>query len=68
MNIESNNNFENKSLRHLEAEKAIAESKENRESLKENISQGIINKLTSKDGYTVRSKDILSLINKLTSR
>ena len=59
MTFESNNNFENKSLRQLETEKFFAETKQNKDILKENISQTIINNLTSKEGYIVRNNDEL---------
>jgi hypothetical protein len=64
--FESNNSFETKSLRELEIEKINAETKQNKEKLKNSISQSIINKLLSEEWYTVRSNDILSLINKIT--
>jgi len=64
--FESNNSFETKSLRELEIEKINAETKHNKEKLKNSISQSIINKLLSEEWYTVRSNDILSLINKIT--
>lgn len=58
--------IENISLKELEIEKAIAESKKNKDVLKSAISQWIINKLVSEEWYTVKQNDILSLINKLT--
>jgi hypothetical protein len=57
--MENNNSFENKSLRELETEKILAGAKQNKETLKKDISQGIINKLNSAEGYTVRNNDEL---------
>ena len=68
MSEKLNFKIENKSLRELEKEKTLAETKQNKEILKEDISQGIINKLNSKEWYIVKQNDILSLINKLTSK
>ncbi len=67
MSLENSNHFENKSLRQLESEKISAETKQNVQELKEDISKWIINKLNSTEGYIVRNNDILSLINKITS-
>ncbi len=65
---EANNNFDKKSLKKLEQELILQNTKKQKELLKNNISQKLINELTSSSWYKVYHNDILSLINKLTTK
>jgi len=52
----------------LETERIQKQSKEQENALKKIISQSIISRLTSKKGYEVKGKDILSIINEITEK